>query len=303
MTRHTQILAAFGLALSVAAGCAARDDAFKSDTAPTPPEKVDTVAAAGDVEKGDAAWAERTSPDKVKEAIGHWEKAVASNPGDWETMTKLIRAHYFLADGYLRGEDNADAYLETMDKGVSWGERALKAVSPEFAEAAKEKGKLYEKIKLVGKDGVPAMYWYAACLGKWARASSFADLVANKDMVKSTMDHVYSLDKSYYYAGADRYFGAYYAIAPKAFGGDLAKSKEHFEASLAAQPNFLGTKVLKADAYACHKKVEDEEMYEALLAEVIAADPKAIPEIEPEALVVQAKAKEMQGNFEDFCDR
>lgn len=303
MTRKFQILAAFGLTLSVAAGCAARDDAFKTDTTPTPPEQVDTAAAAGDVEKGDAAWAGRTSPDKIKEAIGHWEKAVAANPGDLATLTKLTRAHYFLADGYLRGEDNMDAYLETMDKGVSWGEKALKASSPEFAEAAKEKGKLYEKVKLIGKEGVPAMYWYAACLGKWARASSFADLVANKDMVKATMDHVYALDKAYYYNGADRYFGAYYAIAPKAFGGDLGKSKEHFEASMSAYPEFIGTKVLKADAYACHKKVEDEQMYEQLLAEVIAADPKAIPEIEPEALVEQAKAKEMQGNFEDFCDR
>ena len=101
------------------------------------------------------------------------------------------------------------------------------------------------------------------------------------------------LDASFYHNGPDRYFGAFYAVAPPFAGGDVVKSQEHYEKSLAAAPYFLGTKVLMAENLAT--KLDDIEMFDRLLAEVLAADLSAVPpEILPEMEIEQGKAKELQ---------
>ncbi len=114
---------------------------------------------------GDARWADRTDPQHVREAIAHWEAAIATEPGNAEVLVKLTHAYDFLADGYLRDDD--DAYLEALDDGVRWGERAMVVASPEFAAAMAQGAKYPDAIAQVGAQAVPAVFWYATALGKW----------------------------------------------------------------------------------------------------------------------------------------
>ena len=246
--------------------------------------------------KADAKWAQRTSADNIKAAIASWEKAAAEKPGDMELLVKLTRAHYFLADGYLR--DNEKEYLKVMDKGVTWGERAMAAASPEFAKMMADDKKLPDAVKVVPKEGVPAMYWYASSLGKWAKKKGFAVLLGQKDNVKATMDRCLELDPTFYHGGPHRYFGAYYAIAPKFAGGDLEKSKVHFKKSLEIAPNYVGTKVLWAAELAV--KNQNEELFDKLIVEVLETPDNAIPELTPEIMVEKQKAKELQANKDDL---
>ena len=111
------------------------------------PASVQTDASAA--EPGDAAWAKRADAASVKEAIKHWEKAAGCTAGDShpkercasvptdgsniELLAKLTRGYYFLADGFMRADD--EAYLDHMDRGVWWGERSLATASPEFKQA------------------------------------------------------------------------------------------------------------------------------------------------------------------------
>ncbi len=241
------------------------------------------------IAQGDAAWEKRTSPEAIREAIAAWKEAAKVDTGNVELLVKLTRAHYFLADGYLRHD--AKAYLATMDEGVSWGECAIAAASPEFAKKLEGGAKLHEAVAVVPKEGVPAMYWYASALGKWAKKKGFAVLLGQKDNVKATMDRCLALDPEYYYAGPYRYFGAYYAVAPSFAGGDLNKSREFFEKSLAIEPRYVGTKVLWAQELAV--KLQDEETFDRLLEEVLAAPDDIIPELVPETRVEKQKAKEL----------
>ena len=279
-------------------GCAGRtaewekEDASPADAA----SDASDVAAQSDMDLANAAWAQRTDPAKIQEAIAGWEKVVAKDPKNKEALVMLTRAHYFWGDGYLRGDE--DKYLEVLDKGVKWGEKALVASAPEFDKAMRDGGKFHESIKLIGQEAVPAAYWYATSLGKWAKRKSFAVLLGQKDNIKATMERVMELDEDYYYAGPHRYFGAMYAIAPGFAGGDIDLSVKHYGICVEKQPQFLGTKVLKAENYAT--KVDDEEMFKQLLTEVLEGDPKAIPEIEPEQLVEQAKAKELMAQIDDL---
>ncbi len=47
-------------------------------------------------------------------------------------------------------------------------------------------------------------------------------------------------------------------------------------------------------------KKDDEAQFKKLLNEVLAADPNAIPEIAPEMIVEQAKAKELLENIDEY---
>lgn len=274
------------LAILLPLGCAGRkavwkDDGSGSDTAAS----TDSAATAA----GDQHWAKRTDPAAIRAAIAEWEKVAAAQPKNLDVLVKLTRANYFLADGFLRNDDKE--YLATMDKAVKWGERAMVAASPEFEAKMRDGGKIPEAVKVVPKEGVPAMYWYASALGKWAKKKGFAVLLGQKDNVKATMDRCLELDPNYYYGGPHRYFGAYYAIAPAFAGGDLEKSKVHFNKSLEIEPNYVGTKVLWAAELAV--KEQDEETFEKLLNEVLAVPDDAIPDITPEIIVEKAKAKEL----------
>ncbi len=289
LVRTLSLLSCVTLAAPTLSGCAGRKAAWEGGASEAGAPAAPAGAAADLVAQGDAAWEQRTSADQVRAAITAWGKAAEADPGNLDLLIKLTRAHYFLADGYLR--DDAAAYLETMDKGVAWGERAIVASSPELKKKLEAGEKLHKAVAVVPKEGVPALYWYASALGKWAKKKGFAVLLGQKDNVKAAMDRCLQLWPEYYYAGPPRYFGAYYAIAPSFAGGDLKKSQESFERSLQMEPRYLGTKVLWAQELAV--KMQDEETFDRLLQEVLAAPDDIIPELTAESIVEKGKAREL----------
>jgi tetratricopeptide (TPR) repeat protein len=272
--------------------CAGRKAAWQDTSGGGKASAGDAAAA---LAEGDKHWENRTDPAAIKAAIKAWEKVAAADPKNFEVLVKLTRANYFLADGYLRGDEKE--YLRTMDLGVKWGEKAMVAASPEFEAKMRGGGKYPEAVKLVPKAGVPAMYWYASSLGKWAKKKGFAVLLGQKDNVKATMDHVLELDPNFYYGGPHRYFGAFYAIAPAFAGGDLEKSRVHFNKSLEISP-YIGTKVLWAAELAV--KEQDEDTFDKLLNEVIATPDDVIPEVKPEIMVEKQKARELLAEKEEL---
>jgi hypothetical protein len=252
--------------------------------------------AAAQIAEGDKHWEKRADPAEIRAAIKIWEQVAAADPKNFDALVKLTRANYFLAEGYLRNDEKE--YLRTMDLGVKWGEKAMIASSPEFEAKMRAGGKLPEAVKLVSKTGVPAMYWYASSLGKWAKRKGFAVLLGQKDNVKATMDRVLELEPTFYYGGPHRYFGAFYAVAPAFAGGDLEKSRVHFNKSLEISATFVGTKVLWAQELAV--KEQDEETFEKLLNEVIATPDDVIPELKPEIIVEKQKAKELLADKDEL---
>jgi len=267
---------------------------------PTPPQTTQAMEPRDEpddpVALGDARWAERTDPQTVREAIAHWEGLVETEPSNAEVLVKLTHAYYFLADGYLRNDE--DAYLEALDAGVHWGERAMVAASPEFAAAMAADTKYPDAIARVGPQGVPAMFWYTTALGKWAKKQGFAVMLRHKDNIKVTMERVLELDPTFLGGAPHTYFGVFYAVAPAIAGGDLQKSREHFEAALAISPNVLSTKVLWAAELAT--KTQDEETFDRLLAEVLEADENVVPQAIAENRVEKQKARELQARRDEL---
>ena len=224
-------------------------------------------------------------------------RRLAERPDDGDTLARLARAYYVLADGHLRSLGPKDErYLGAFEKGVAAGERALATLSPEFKSKVTRDEKVEEAIQVVGKEGLPAMYWYAVNLGKWSRAKGIAALLGNKDRVKGVLERVQALDETFFHGAPHRYFGVYWSLLP--VGRDLDKSKQHFDKSLAIAPNYVGTKVLMAESYAVKK--QDRALFARLLDEVLATPDEVIPDLVPETRIEKGKARELKAKIDDL---
>lgn len=307
--RRLVVLSSSFLALSsaLATGCATTHEA-KWDEKPVVPAAPDAAGAATSaLTEGDELWKQRGDKAKLAAALAKWEQAAAAAPSA-ELAAKLARGHYLMGDGFLVLEDDVAGRDAEYQKGLDWATTALKLAAPDFAAAMAAQQKHAEAIKLAPKEAVPAMYWYAANLGKWAASKGFATRLKYKDDLKATMEHVRALEPDYFYAATWRYFGGYEAATSGIAGGSLDKSKENFEKAIQLAPNYFGTKVLYAD-YLCTKLQKDtdgdgipdgKKKFKELLESVIAADANVDPEIAAENMIEQAKAKKLLAQIDQL---
>jgi len=257
------------------------------------------------IAEGDAAWEQREQVDSLKIALLRWEKAVQIKDDDWQTYAKLARGYYFLADGTHQFEamggtypydpdkvaDQAgnDAYLNAHLRGAEHAQRGMAALSPELEKRMGQGIKIEDAATaLLGNDGVPLVYWYASNLGKYAKARGTATVLQNKDRIFKMVTFVYEKANGYYHSAPDRYFGAYYAVAPSFAGGDLKRSEQHFAAAMKSSPAFIGTYVLAAELHAT--AVQDQAAFDRYLKIVIDSPDDAIPDLVPEFKLEKRKA-------------
>jgi tetratricopeptide (TPR) repeat protein len=259
------------------------------------------------VEEGDTLWGHRTERPKLEAAIAKWEQAVRIKDDDWQTYEKLARACYLLADGmlvYEQGTPEGKAnFLATHEKGYYFAQRGMAAISRDFEKRMMAGTQIEHAAKVLGRNGVPLIYWYASNLGKWGKAKGFTTILEYKDRAFDLISRVRELNPDFFYGAADRYFGTYYAVAPSFAGGDVQKSYEHFQASLKAAPNYLGTYVLAAENYAVKQTVEGgSELFDQFLNAVInarpceepeATEPCIMKELAPEAEIEKRKARDL----------
>ena len=249
-------------------------------------------------EQAMANWEKRSDRASLEQAISLWEKMLNQNANDAATLTHLSRGYYLLADGFMRAAGEEEDMLSTFELGISAGERAMMAASTEFSAQVKEGKKVEEAVGVIPANGQPSIYWYASNLGKFAVAKGFTTTLFYKDRIYAVMQRVLEIDETFFHGAPHRYFGAFYAKAPSFAGGDMQKSKEHFDRAIELGPDYLGTKVLYAEFYAV--KSEDRDLFTKLLNEVKGADPKVLPELVPEQTMEQAKAERLLSEADEI---
>lgn len=251
------------------------------------------------VKDGDAAFALRADRAQLELAIAKYTEAVGKKDDDYQTYEKLARALYLLADGHLFFErDTKEAeFLATYERGYGAALRGLQALSPDVEKKMRLGIDVGDTATAVGKDGVGLMYWYATNLGKWANSHDDISVVLKyKDRVVKLMTRVTDLDNSFFYGAPDRYWGAFYAIAPSFAGGDLDKSYKHFQASLKAAPTYPATYTLIAENYATKKL--DEALFKELVQKVMDFPADVMPGMEAETAVEKKKAEQLRKRYE-----
>lgn len=248
--------------------------------------------------EAEALWAQRDDKAKLEMAVAKWEEALAANPEDAAVLTSLARAQYFLADGFLALDDGMqEAEFELYKKGVDFGERALLILEPGFGADMRAGKSFEEAIKKISKNGMAATYWYSTNLGRFASKQGLGERLYYKDKLKTAMERILELDPNFYYGAADRYFGAFYSILPGIAGRDTDRSAKHFESSLAISPEYLATRVVKAQFLST--AIDDEDMYREELEKVLAMPDTENPDIAPENRAAKRTAKKMLDEIDD----
>lgn len=301
MKKTTQKLVYAWLVLGTAtlSACAGRTAVWERDQKQATQEGVG--AASDELATLEAAakalWADRLQQDKAEAAVKAMAELAKKAPTA-DNFVSLSRAHYFLADSHYSLDKRTDDMLRHYEQGLEAGEQALVLSSPAFAQKMKDGAKVEEAIKVVEKGSVPAIYWYAVNLGKWAKAQGLTKMLFYKDKIRAYMTQCLALDENYFHGAPLRYFGSFYAVAPSYAGGDLKKSEESFNKSLLVEPNYLATKVLMAENLA--PKKQDRVLFDKLLKEVQAADVNALPELIPEQTQEKKKAEKLAAQAEDL---
>ena len=247
-----------------------------------------------DASAADNLWEGRVDGAKLEQALAAYETSLAASPNDRHALSRLVRGWYFYGDAFT---DDADTKIERWQKAIGFGNRCL-AINADFSAKVKSGEKEREAASTLQKDDVPCMYWTSTALGKWAKIQGITTTLKHVPTVKAYMSRVDELDPSYFNYGPARYWGAYYAALPGFAGKDLEKSKTYLAASIEGAPNYLGTRVIRADFLAPQQK--DLAGFDADLKFVLEADPNALPEIAPENTKEQEKAKKLIGKRGDL---
>lgn len=284
------VLAVLGLA--TAACGTSRQSGLCGDINPAPSAEGDAAALEAE---GDAAWESRGDEAQARAAIAAWQMSLKVEPNNSKLRAKLARAHYYFADSVLwlkkNLEDNDAAGAEMIAnyrEAANQAELSLGQGYPGYRSKFCARQPFSTALEQLDREAVPALYWYAASLSRWALLTSLLEVLNQTDRIKAMMDLIKRWEPSFWYHAADRYMGGYTTKIPFP-SGDLPKSREHFEKSMAGAPNYLATKVIMAEMYAT--KAGDRDLFERLLKEVIAFDLEQEPALKPENAAEQKKAQ------------
>lgn len=146
---------------------------------------------------------------------------------------------------------------------------------------------------------VDAMYGLAAAWAGFLQAnSSDWSAIADLPKVQALLDRVVAIDPGHARGMAQLYLGVLHSLRPEAIGGQPERGRRHFEEAIARSGGHnLYAKTLMAEYYA--RLVFDQALHDALLAEVLAADP-AQPGFTLVNVLAQSRARELQASGKDY---
>ncbi|NCN09296.1 MAG: hypothetical protein GW938_05570 [Leptospira sp.] len=238
-------------------------------------------------------WDTRYEKENLQQALKDLTQIAEENPGDYDVMVMLCRGYYLMADGHLYleiNESNASdikrQQAENFDLGVKWCEKAMATNEVYHAKVAVGGAAPAAAFNDITEKELSALYWRYANLAKWSRIEGLMTLLENKSQFTATIERVEKLDKNYFHGAVNRYKGGANILSPT---GNKSEGKAQLEASIKQAPNYFGTKVIYAEI---GLRAEEEKAIK-LLNEVINGNPKSIPEIAPEQMIEQRKAKKL----------
>lgn len=189
-------------------------------------------------------------------------------------------------DLYLRGRDYG---LRILDRNDHFRRTAKNSID-EFKLSVAE----------FSSEDVPALFWTANSWGNWV-SLSFTNMQALADLprVQILMEKVIELDERFFYGGAHLFFGTIYAGRPAMLGGDIEKSRYHFDKCIEiAGDKFLLPYYYYARYYAT--RAFDEVLFENTLKKIIETPADILPEQNLPNAIAKKKAESLLSQMSDL---
>jgi hypothetical protein len=185
-------------------------------------------------------------------------------------------------------------------RGKEFGMRILREKEG-FKEVESGDLESFEKVlKTFSKEDVPYIFWTAYNWGNYINLNlSDPEVISDLSKVNAMMQFVLDNEETYYYGAAHMYFGTMLAKMPAALGGNLPKSKEHFDKCISINNGkFLMAYVYYAKMYAVAS--QDQELFKTFLNKVIGTPENIEPNLVLPNVMAKNKAKYFLTNIENY---
>jgi len=245
--------------------------------------------------ESDLTFAEEALPANLKLL----DVMLKNNPDDVRLLRLASEGYASYALAFLEGKDNARAqafYLRARDYGL----RIVRQDDPLARALDGSAEDLRTELAKRDKDDVPGVFWGAFGWGSYIQLS-VTDPAALADLprAEAMMEFVARVDSGYYEGGAHLFLGTLYGSRPKMLGGDMEKSKAHFETALRLnEGKFLMTYVYYARSYAV--QTQNEALFEELLTKVRDTSIDVLPAFRLANAVAKRKAENLLAKKSDL---
>lgn len=242
------------------------------------------------------------------------------NSDDPETVAAAIPAYLLLIDGLVADNPEDPAmlraaatltsafggnFVEAPDRAARLQRRALSlalaAECAEDAEACDLRERDFDAFEawVADNEDVGALFGLASAWASYVQSHSEDwNAVAELARVRVLLDRTLELDEGFEQGAAHIYLGVLDTLVPPALGGRPEDGRAHFERAIELSGGaHLTAKVLFAEQYA--RLVFDRELHDRLLAEVLAADPRA-PDLTLANVLAQRDAEVLLASADDY---
>jgi len=240
------------------------------------------------------------------------DKSIASNLKLLETVIRKDpdNTHYLLlaAKGYSSyalgfvEDDSPDRAREFYQRGRDYALRILKR-NEKFRNALPQ-GPEELRLALTSLSGedVPAVFWAAIAWGSYVNLSlTDASALADLPKIETMMHFVLEKQPEYFYGGPHLFFGTFYGMRSKMFGGDPDSSKMHFDECVRISGGtFLMTYVFYAKSFAV--QMRDRELFDALLTKIDTTSLDVLPEARLSNAIAKKKAKLLRAHIDEWFE-
>jgi hypothetical protein len=272
-----------------------------SGCAPTKPARVTAVAYT--VEDVFIAATKQSDPTIVRSGTPAYlmlvDGLIEAYPDNSKLLTAGCQAYTAYASSFVEDTDPEKA-AALYAKAKRYGFRAL-SKKQDFQQFVS--GNLDEFVaflKQYNRQNVPSLFWTASAWGKWISLNQDSvEALADMAMLEATMRRILELDDSYYYGSPHLLMAVYFVSRPEMIGGNINKSKEHFDKAFSlGADKLLSAKVLFAKSYAV--RLRDRVLFAKTLQGVINAPVDEVPELTLANTLAKEKAREMMEKVDDY---
>jgi len=246
-------------------------------------------------EECDVELAKRSLPAALKLMEG----LLKSDPENKQIQTSLCMG--FTGYALLFVEDSEPARAsELYLRAKNYGLRAMGGKATILGEAGREKEVLQRELETFGEEGVKILFWTTMAWNGWIRLNLDKPIALSQlGIAEACLERVLELKGDYFYGSPYTMMGSILASKPGLLGGDPDRARQYFRKAMALTGgDFLLVQYYFARFYAV--RIQDKELFEALLKEIDSSPPGKIKEVCLINEMMKEKAKKLMQMKEDL---
>ncbi|MGV1098350.1 TRAP transporter TatT component family protein [Thiovibrio sp. JS02] len=228
------------------------------------------------------------------------DSLIAGNPDNEKLLLSGVQAYSAYATIMPECPGRAQRAAVLSERAREYGLRLLRLSGLAASTPGQAVADFSTSLAAVDRAGVEKLFWAGYGWATWIGLQQGAPAaMAELPKVEQLMLRVLALDEGYYNGGSHLFLAIYYGSRPALLGGNPEASRGHFDRALVlSQRRFLPALVAYAEHYA--RQTFDRELYESLLAEVLAFDLASAPELTLPNVVAKRRALRLLAKTDEY---